>query len=166
MARRIMTSDVRDLLTCFAAAIELDQVRVDALPARKFHHLYSGSLWRMWRRDHLEYVNLLLSTVDAIPPAILDKLTWIATNYEPEIVGEAAIDLFGGVAGGTYPREDVATAAVFFEWLIEHLTDKCDGQPIGEDAPAFMMRWLPVTDPLRIAQDPECGYGLPSGYVN
>ena len=53
MARRIMTSDVRDLLTCFAAAIELDQVRVDALPARKFHHLYSGSLWRMWRRDHL-----------------------------------------------------------------------------------------------------------------
>ena len=52
MARRIMTSDVRDLLTCFAAAIELDQVRVDALPARKFHHLYSGSLWRMWRRHH------------------------------------------------------------------------------------------------------------------
>jgi hypothetical protein len=34
MARCIMTSDVRDLLTCFAAAIELDQIRVDALRAR------------------------------------------------------------------------------------------------------------------------------------
>lgn len=166
MVRNIMTSDIRDLLNRFVAAIELDQIRVDALPAWKFHHLYSDSLWRMWRHDHLEYVNLLLSTADAVPPVILKKLTWIATNYEPEIVGEAAIDLFAGAAGGTYPRKDVATAAAFFERLIKDVTGRCDGQPIGEDAPAFMMRWLPVTDPLRIAQDPECGYGLPSGCVN
>ena len=110
----------------------------------------------MWRRDHVEYINLLLSTVDAIPPVVLEKLNWIATHYEPEIVGEAAVDLFALAAGRSYPREDVATAAVFFERLIEDVTRRSEGQSIGG----------PVTDPLRIAQDPECGYGLPSGSVN
>jgi hypothetical protein len=101
------------------------------------------------------------------PPVILEKLTWIATNYEPEIVGKAALDEFGLSAGGSYPREDVATAALFFERLIETVTEQSEGDnSIGEDGPALMMRWLPVTDPLRIAQDPECGYGLPSGSVN
>jgi hypothetical protein len=28
-----------------------------------------------------------------------------------------------------------------------------------------MMQWLPVTDPLRVAEDPECGYGRPEGFV-
>jgi hypothetical protein len=153
-------------LAGFAAAIELDQIWVDALPARRFHHLYDESLWRMWRRDHLQYVNLLLSTVDAIPAVILEKLTWMATNYRPEIVCEAALELFALAASESYPREDVATTAVFLEWLIEDVTDRSKSQPIGEDAPALMMRWLHVRDPLRIAQDPECGYGLPFGSVN
>jgi hypothetical protein len=167
MTRPLTREDVRDFLTGFAAAIELDQIRMDTLPTRSFHHLYDDSLWRVWRRDHVEYVTLLLSTVDAIPPVILEKLTWIATNYEPEIVGEAALDEFGNSASGSYSREDVATAALFFERLIETVTEQSEGDnSIGEDAPALMKRWLPVTDPLRIAQDPECGYGLPSGSVN
>jgi hypothetical protein len=166
MVRSITINDIRDLLMGFVASIELDQIRVDALPARIFHRHYSDSLWRMWRHDHVEYVNLLLSTVDAISPVVLEKLTWIATSYEPEIVYEAALELFALAVSGQYSREDVATAAVFFEWLIEDVTGKCDSQPIGDDAPALMKRWLAVTDPLRITQDLECGYGMPSGCVN
>jgi hypothetical protein len=28
------------------------------------------------------------------------------------------------------------------------------------------MQWLAVDDPLGIAEDPECGYGRPAGFVN
>ena len=34
------------------------QLRVDALPPEKFHPLYSDSLWRAWRRDHITYITL------------------------------------------------------------------------------------------------------------
>ena len=33
------------------------------------------------------------------------------------------------------------------------------GRPRHQDARTSILQWLPVTDPLRIAQDPECGYG-------
>ena len=49
--------DIRDLLIGFAAAIELDQIRVDALPPEKFHRWYSDGMWRRWRRGHLDYIN-------------------------------------------------------------------------------------------------------------
>ena len=130
--------------------------------AGRFHYLYDDSLWRMWRRDHLRYVNLLLSTVGAIPDVTLEKLTWMGTNYEPEIVSEAALKLLALAASESYPREDVATMAVFLGWLIEDVMNRSERQSIGEDAPGLMRRWLPVTDPLRIAQDPECGYRLAS----
>jgi hypothetical protein len=29
-----------------------------------------------------------------------------------------------------------------------------------------MMQWLAVDDPLRNAEDPECGYGRPAGFVS
>jgi hypothetical protein len=96
MTRSITTTDIRDLLAGFAAAIRLDQIRVDALSARSLHDLYDDdddSMW-WWRLDHLEYVKLLLSTVDGLPPVILEKLTWIANRYKPEFVGEVAIRLF------------------------------------------------------------------------
>jgi len=166
MTRNITTNDIRNLLAGFAAAIELDQIRVDALPVSRFHHLYDDSLWRMWRRDHLQYVNLLLSTVGAIPDVTLEKLTWMATNYEPEIVSEAALELFALAASESYPREGVATTAAFLGRLIEDVMNRSGRQSIGEDAPGLMRRWLPVTDPLRIAQDPECGYRLASSCVN
>jgi hypothetical protein len=166
MTRNITANDIRDLLAGFAAAIELDQIRVDALPASRFHHLYDDSLWRMWRRDHLQYINLLLSTADAIPAVILEKLTWMATHYQPEIVSEAARELFALAAGESYPRGDVATTTAFLERLIEDVVNRSERQSIGEDAPALMRSWLLITDPLRIAQDPECGYGLVSGSVN
>jgi hypothetical protein len=166
MAREITQNDVRELLSGFVAAIELDQIRVDALPTGSFHHLYSDDLWRTWRSDHIEYVNLLLPTVGAIPPAILEVLTRVARKYRPEIVSEAAVYLLAEAAGGNVVEEEVATAALFFDWLIAFVTDRSEGNWVGGDAPALMMQWIQIADPLRIAQDPECGYGVPSGSVN
>jgi hypothetical protein len=37
MTNTLTPEEIRDLLFGFAAAIELDQVRVDALPPEKFH---------------------------------------------------------------------------------------------------------------------------------
>jgi hypothetical protein len=54
MTRSIVTGDIRNLLNMIVAAIELDQMRVDALPALSFHHLYRDRLWRIWRRTHME----------------------------------------------------------------------------------------------------------------
>lgn len=72
------TNDLRDFLNCFAAVIELDQIRIDAMPPDKFHPKYDESMWRRWRRYHVDYINGLLLTVDAIPAAILLELTQLA----------------------------------------------------------------------------------------
>jgi hypothetical protein len=58
-------ADIRDLLRGFGAAIELDQLRVDAMPAAKFHPAYDDSMWRRWRDDHISYARRLVSTHDA-----------------------------------------------------------------------------------------------------
>lgn len=154
----ITNDDIRELLAVFVAAVELDQIRVDALPEKAFHYHYSDNMWRIWRRCHLEYLRLLLSTVDAIQPATLEKLGRIAIHYEPKIVRERLRDLLGSAASGDVPREDVATAVLFFEWLIEDISGHPEGKSTGLDARALMMQWLPITDPLQIADDPECGY--------
>jgi hypothetical protein len=159
MIKSITKDDIRELLNGFIAAIELDQIRVDALPASVFHRRYDDDMWRNWRRYHLKYVKQLLSTLDTIAPVILEKLTWIATHCEPAVVGEEVLDRFADVVSYNYDAEKFATAAPFFDWLIECIMEPFEVKLIGEDAPALMMRWLPATDPLRIAQDPECGYG-------
>jgi hypothetical protein len=160
MIKNITKDNIRELLNGFTAAIELDQIRVDALPASVFHRDYDDGMWRRHRREHLEYVKQLLPTLDTIPPVILEKLTRIASHCEPAIVRDRALGLFALVSSGNYDAEEFTTAAQFFEELIEELVwNQCEGGLIGEDAPALMMRWLPATDPLRIAQDPECGYG-------
>jgi hypothetical protein len=41
MTNTLTPEDIRDLLTGFAAAIELDQLRFDAIPSEKFHPEYS-----------------------------------------------------------------------------------------------------------------------------
>ena len=166
MIQTLTKDDIRKLFSGFADAIQLDQIRVDALPPQKFSFKYRDSMWRIWRRSHLDYVNRLLPTVEAISPALLEKLTWLATNYEPNVVREAALELFAGAASESYATEEVETASLFFGWLIRDVTRASEGKPAQSDAQALMMKWLPVTDPLRIAEDPESGYGTPSGFVN
>jgi hypothetical protein len=96
-----------------------------------------------------------------IPQAILEKVTWVATNYEPAILGEAALNVFGDAVSRSCPIEELATATLFFERLIKDVMRSSERKPVDGDAAALMIRWLPVTDPLRIAEDRECGYGMP-----
>ena len=158
--------DIRDLLAGFDAAIELDQLRVDALPPECFHPYYTDSTWRLWRCLHRAYIERLLATVDAIRPELLDRLTLVALCYDPAVVGDAMLDLFGDGVSGNCPEEELGTATLFFGRLIEALCLMRMGKPRNEAARALMMEWLPVTDPLRIAQDEECGYGTLLGLVS
>ncbi|KRR06837.1 hypothetical protein [Bradyrhizobium valentinum] len=166
MVKLLTAEDLRAFFRGFAAAIELDQIRVDTLPAHRFHHEYSDSVWRSWRNTHLRYLNQLLLTLDMIPPAELEKLTWIATNHEPAFLGEATLNVFAEAATSSAEMNDLATAKLFFDRFIEVVMRSSNPKLVDGDAAALMMRWLPVTDPLRIAQDPECGYRIPLGCVN
>jgi len=163
MTEILTANDIRNLLAGFAAAIELDQIRVDAMPPEKFHPEYSEGMWRRWRRDHLDYISQLLPTVDAIPPSMLQELTRLAVTCRPQLVREALLDVFADAASGSIAEEELETAALFFGLVIKRIS----GWPQPEDARSqMMMHWLPVTDPLNIAGDPECGYGQPSGFVS
>jgi hypothetical protein len=164
---KILTpEDIRDLLVGFAAAIELDQIRVDALPRERFHPAYSDSMWRSWRRDHLEYIDKILPTLDSIPSAMLEELTRISITYEPKVVRCVVIGRFADAASGGCAEEEFETATLFLGWLIKDMSGEPQGESMNFDARARMMQWLPVTDPLRISKDPECGYGRPTGFVN
>src|SRR5215813_2988333 len=120
---KILThKDIRDLLTCFAAAIELDQIRVDALTLEKFHPYYDYGMWRRVRRDHLQFIDQLLLTVDTIPSALLQRLTQLAVTYEPASIREVIVDLFSDAANGMCPPEEFETAELFFGWLIKDVS--------------------------------------------
>jgi hypothetical protein len=165
MSKTLTTEDIRDLLAGFSAAIELDQIRVDALAPGKFHPCYSSGMWRRWRRYHLDYINQLLPTVNGMPPALLEELTRLALTSEPLAVREKAIELFSSAASGDCAG--LETASLFFGWLIVEVSRGSEIKPtVGDNARTSMMRWLSTTDPLRIAEDPECGYGEPAGFVS
>jgi hypothetical protein len=166
MVRRLEHEDIHTLLAGFTAAIELDQLRVDSMPQQRFHRHYSDGMWRGWRNDHILYIEQLLASVDAIEPAPLEELTHIAITYEPTVVGKIALDLFADAVSGSCPREELDTAARFFACLIQQLRGSFERKSIGRDARESMFQWLPVTDPLRIAQDPECGYGQPVVFIS
>jgi hypothetical protein len=61
MTETLTRADIRDLLRGFGAAIELDQLRVDAMPAAKFPPRYNDSMWRGWPDGHISYTSKLLS---------------------------------------------------------------------------------------------------------
>jgi hypothetical protein len=66
---------------------------------------------------------------------------------------------------------DIRELLISFDAAIESDQLRVDalpplGKPRNETTRALMMQWLPVTDPLRIAQDEECGYGTPAGLVS
>jgi PAS domain-containing protein len=75
------------------------------------------------------------------------------------------IDLFARAASGDC-LEQFETAALFFGWLIADVSRVSEAKPIVGGARTLMMQWLPLIDPLCIAEDPECGYGRPAGFVS
>jgi hypothetical protein len=166
MFATLTREDVRYLLTSFASAIELDQVLVDRLPTERFHFHYSGGMWRNWRQGHLDYITLLLRTVDDIPLVLLQGLTGISIGYEPAVIREASLNIFGETVMGGFPYEDLDDASLFFGELIRTVSQKPPGNSPKGGAHDLMKRWLFITDPLRIAEDSECGYGPPVGFLN
>ena len=110
--------------------------------------------------DHLAYLNGLRNTVHKISSGMLNKLTQLAVTKEPAVVREALIDLLADCASGSYPREDVETAALFFGRLSKLLIAKRDSATTRQDAKASLSLWIARTDPLHISRDPECGYRL------
>jgi hypothetical protein len=163
---RLTAEDIRDLLLGFAGAIELDQMRVDALPAEKCHPAYNGNMWRRYRQDHLHFIDQLLPTVNTISPVLVQELERLAITYNTEIVRDAIIELFAQAATGSCATEEFESAELFFGWLIKDVSRGPSGNCANGDARGLMMRWLAVTDPLQIAEDPECGYGRPTGFVS
>jgi hypothetical protein len=166
MTETLTHADIRDLLKGFGAAIELDQLRVDAVPAAKFHPSYNDSMWRRWRADHIVHINRLLTTVDAIPAAMLGELAGIAIAYKPDVIGHIMLELFAEAVGGSCPEQELGTAERLFGWLVSQVGKRSEGGPRHRDARTAISKWLSVTDPLRIAQDPECGYGQPAGFIS
>jgi hypothetical protein len=156
--------EIQDFLVGVAGAIALDQIRVDASPTENFHPLYSDGMWRRYRSDHLLIINHLLKTVNEIPPEMLEALTRLAITYETAVVRGALLHLFCGTACGSYAEEEFENAALFFGWLMEEVSCSAPARSIVGEPRELMMRWLTVTDPLRIAEDPECGYGRPEGF--
>ncbi|MFB9268114.1 hypothetical protein ACFFWD_34160 [Bradyrhizobium erythrophlei] len=163
MTKALAPDDIRDFLNRFASAIMRDQVHVDALSPEKFHPQYNGDMWLAWRLDHLAYINTLLMTLDTITPNLLKELTQIAVTKKPATVRRIAIELLAKRASGSCPREDVATARLFFGRLIHELSDSSKAIPTDRDAKTSMFLWLAATDPLRISRDPKCGYGDAAG---
>jgi hypothetical protein len=161
MIEALASKDIQNFLNRLSVAIKLDQILVDALPRERFSPEYSDSMWRVWRHDHQVFIDELLSTADAIPPAMLSELTEIAITHKPGYVGSVALELFALIVSGSYSREDFGTAELFFGEIILLLKLPPEINRPHESARASILQWLPVADPLRIAQDPECGYGEP-----
>jgi hypothetical protein len=149
--------DIRELLIGFDAAIEQDQLRVDALTRVGLDTILRDSMCLLWRCSHRSYINQLLSTLNAMSSEMLEQLTWIARCYEPAKVGDAMLNVFSQAISESCL--ELGTATVFFGCLIEDLRRMPPGILRSESARALMMQWLPATDPLRIAHDEECGQG-------
>jgi hypothetical protein len=158
--------DITDLLIGFAKAIELDQMRVDALPDDIFHLAYDDGMWRRWRQDHLDFINQLLPTVNNIPASLLQELAWLAITCETAVVRLELLLLLADGAGRLGPEEELETAALFFGWLLKAASRQARDKPLNGAARWQMMRWLAVTDPLRIGDDSECGYRRAIGFMS
>jgi hypothetical protein len=91
---------------------------------------------------------------------LLKELTQVAITYEPAEVGEIALELFSYVIGECYQEQAFETASLFFGCLIVHVRSKSPAKLRRKNASVQILRWLPADDPLRISQDPECGYSM------
>jgi hypothetical protein len=99
---------------------------------------------------------------------MLGELTRIAVTYEPDLIRHITLELFAEVVCDGPPGE-LGTAELFFGCLIKQVGAQSEGRPLHprhQDAKTSISQWLPVTDPLRVAQDRECGYGKPGGLIN
>jgi hypothetical protein len=115
-------------------------------------------MWRDWRNSHMIYLNRLMPTVADIQPSLLEQLSAIARSYEPELVRNVILEILCEVASGSCDPEEHATASQFFGDLIEQVKKRAKATLRDQRARVSLARWFPVSDPLRLAADPECKY--------
>jgi hypothetical protein len=159
VAEILQREDIETVLRRFSTAIERDQLRIDAMPRAKFHPSYDDAMWRDWRRGHRIFLNRLVSTVAGMPLVTVEKLSTIARLYKPEFIRAVILEILSEVVGGCCDQEEYATASLLFEHLIRQVQERARATARGQSAKVSLARWFPLSDPLRIALDPECLYG-------
>jgi hypothetical protein len=158
MMKTLTHTDIQNLLEECKLAIELDQIRVDAMPKDKFHPQYDDAMWRAWRADHVVYIDSLLKSVGELPSIMLTQLTRIALSCEPKAIQRVVLELFSEAVSGSCSEEELATAKRFFGWLVRQAGEYSESGQRFQDARRALLRWMADVDPLWIARDPECGY--------
>ncbi len=159
MTDLLQCSDIETVLKRFGAAIARDQARVDARPREKFHPSYDDAMWRDWRNGHRIYLSRLASTVPDMQLSLLEKVSAIARLHKHEIVRTVILEIFSEVVGGHCDQQEYATASHFFGGLTKQIQRRAKVAARGQCAKVSLARWFPLSDPLRIAADPECLYG-------
>lgn len=161
MTKTLTHADIRKFLKNYAAAVRLDQRRVDALPKSSFHGMYDAKLWRGWRSAHVTYIGNLLPSVNAIPRSMLMELTEVAATYQLSVLEQVVLENFADAVSGACDKEEFATAERFFGWVLKATKMKIGlRRRRSSCAIEAIAKWLPDWDPLRIARDPECQYDL------
>jgi hypothetical protein len=157
----IKRRDIRNFLQAYSGAIARDQFKVDALPKKHFHRYYSRGMWLQWRLCHLDFINELHATAGAIPKKLLRDLTVLAARRDPRVVRKTMLEMLAQGAADSLAPGQIDTATLFFQALLESVGngsfDPAEYRNC-KHCKARMARWLALTDPLSIAEDPECGY--------
>jgi hypothetical protein len=157
MIDTLTLKDIQNFLKRLSVAIALDQAHVDALPAERFSPQYDDAMWRDWRHGHRAFIDQLVLTADTMEPATLNELTKLSITRDPGLIGGVMLEIFAEIVCGSCSQEDCGSAEQFFGWLIEQVRDRAESKSRA-GARISMLQWLPLIDPLRIAQDPECAY--------
>jgi hypothetical protein len=153
----IAPGDLRNLLRAYSGAIELDQIRVDALPPSSFHPEYSRGMWLRWRRRHIDFINQLLRTTRDMSQQLLQNLNLVAGTREPKVVRNAVVELLGMGAAESLTPGQIDTAPLFLAALVDHVGVGWITGGANVNARTRLERWLEPIDPLSVAEDPECG---------
>ncbi|UVO26949.1 hypothetical protein [Bradyrhizobium arachidis] len=164
LTRALVQTDIKEFLGRLSDAIEQDQIYVDSLPRDRFPSVYDDGLWRNWRRGHRAFIDKLVASTDAMSPALLQRLTKVASGFEPSVVGHIMLETFAEIVGDC-SAANCETAQHFFEWVAGEVVRQGRGKCLNRTARKAMLKWFPATDPLTIAQDPECGYTVPGPRV-
>ena len=159
MTDMLQHADVETVMRRFIVAIERDQLRVDVIPRERFDASYNDSMWRDWRYDHRIYLNRLVSTVADMRPSLLEELSAFARSYKHELVHHVIVEILGEVVGGCCDEAEYATASQLFSNLTKQVKRRARATARGQRAKVSLARWFPLSDPLKIAADPECQYG-------
>ncbi|MCK1341017.1 hypothetical protein IVB38_34630 [Bradyrhizobium sp. 38] len=158
--KTLKVTDIETVLRRLSGAIEMDQIYVDGLPRESFLNVYDDALWRDWRHDHGVFIGKLLASAHAINSAHLERLTEVASSFDPEVIGQIMLEIFAEIVSGS-SAAGCETADHFVEWVTGEVVRLGRGKRPSRSAHKSIEQWFSDIDPLTISQDPECGYPLP-----